>query len=138
MLPAHCVSLLAAVALLTVSCGDNDNTRPADPCDRSRHEATFDACRATSDQPTCEAAGGRWSVGGIFNQQLQCFCPTGLAGCPCTHFSQCLGDCVAPSVPVGTCESVTAGVCQAELPFFGCICASSGFGGGRFGGLCID
>jgi hypothetical protein len=128
--------MLAAAALLAMSCGDNDNdAAPRDPCDPELHRAAFTQCRQAADQASCEAAGGSWGRGGLFND-LHCFCPTGQGGCPCTEASDCLGTCTGPVPTMLDCAGVTAGTCQAAAPFFGCACVPRA--DGSFGGLCAD
>jgi hypothetical protein len=62
MVSARRAVMLAALAVLALSCGDNDNDTPPDPCDPSLHGAAFAACRQAGDQAACEAAGGSWGL----------------------------------------------------------------------------
>ncbi len=126
---------MALIVLLAPSCGDNDNRAVRNPCDRSPGDAILQKCRQATTVDACAAAGGHWSLGG-FGEQFLCFCPTGQAGCPCSDESQCIGLCVAPDASLGECSSVTSGVCQAEVPFFGCVCTVQRNGGSL--GLCAD
>jgi hypothetical protein len=135
MVSARLAVTFAAVALVLLSCGDNDNTAPRDACDPSLHRAAFTLCRQARDQAACEAAGGSWARGGLFND-FHCFCSTGQDGCPCSEVSQCLGNCVGPTPSALECPGVTEGVCEAVVPSFGCMCILQPEGG--FTGLCSD
>lgn len=135
MVSARLAMTLAAVALLSLSCGDNDNDAPHDACDPALHRAAFTLCRQAADQATCEAAEGSWARGGLFGD-FHCFCRTGQDACPCSKLSQCLGNCVGPPSSIGDCPGVTAGVCQELVPTFGCVCTLQP--DGRFTGFCSD
>lgn len=135
MVSARRVVTFAAFAVLTLSCGDNDNDAPRDTCDPSLHRAAFTLCRQATDQTTCEAAGGSWARGGFFND-FHCFCPTGQSACPCSKVSECLGNCVGPPATIGDCPDVTIGTCEAVVPSFGCVCTLRSEGG--FTGICSD
>lgn len=131
---ARLAAMLAALAVLSLSCGDDDHDATRDRCNPALHREAFERCVETRDQTACEAAGGTW---GNTPAELEprCLCPTGQDGCACSDASRCLGDCVGPrSSGIEECPGVTAGTCQATVPAVACECIARP--DGSFAGRC--
>ena len=117
-------------------CDENGVCVVVEECGDPAALARYDECRAAEDEPSCLAAGGWWTIVGLWPEPV-CQCPTGQRDCPCTSSRDCRSACIGEFTGSGMfqCEGAQ-GHCSPVSLTVGCHCWFDE--NGEVMGICAD